>query len=297
MKNQLIPVSFHGDDLALIDHEGEPYVAMKPIVEGMGLDWKAQHRRLCSDRFSATMADMTIVAADGRKREMACFPLRKLPGWLMTINVSRVSPLVKDKIIAYQNECDDVLWSYWSEGFAVNKRAAGQDFAQGAFKEFQVTRLELVQTVADMTESGIRVANLMGLEGNQGRFYADKVVKRQIGVGPMELLGLKSLPGVDQANIITYTPTMLGKRFGVSGQAFNKLLEGQKLQYAVPAGQGPLRWQPTEKGKPHSEIRDTGREHNSGGPVLELRWRESVLDALRQGAKELNALLHVVKRG
>lgn len=42
----------------------------------------------------------------------------------MTINPNKVDPAIKDTIIAYQNECDDVLWSYWTQGQAVNPRHA-----------------------------------------------------------------------------------------------------------------------------------------------------------------------------
>jgi len=35
---QITLVPFHQQDLFLIDHNGEAYTAMRPIVEGMGLD-------------------------------------------------------------------------------------------------------------------------------------------------------------------------------------------------------------------------------------------------------------------
>lgn len=37
----MMTVPFHGDSLYVVNHNGEPYVPMKPVVEGMGLDWKA----------------------------------------------------------------------------------------------------------------------------------------------------------------------------------------------------------------------------------------------------------------
>jgi len=37
--NKTIPVPFHGNTLYLIDRNGEPFTPMKPIVEGMGMDW------------------------------------------------------------------------------------------------------------------------------------------------------------------------------------------------------------------------------------------------------------------
>lgn len=112
-------IPFRQKELLLIDNAGEPFVPMKPVVEGMGLAWQTQHRKLMSSRFAATITEMVIVAQDGKQREMTCLPLRKLAGWLMSIHASKVRPELREGVIAYQNECDDVLWSYWNEGIAI----------------------------------------------------------------------------------------------------------------------------------------------------------------------------------
>lgn len=116
MNNQIIPVSFHGDTLALVDHDGEPFVAMKPVVENVGLDWKGQYDKI-AERFGSTMGIIPTVAEDGRQREMVCLPLRKFPAWLYSISPSKVKPELREKIVRYQEECDDVLWKYWTEGY------------------------------------------------------------------------------------------------------------------------------------------------------------------------------------
>nr|WP_244567084.1 phage antirepressor N-terminal domain-containing protein [Escherichia coli] len=54
-----INVPFHGAELYVVNHNGEPYTPMKPIVEGMGLDWKSQHKKI-SQRFSKGMVEITI---------------------------------------------------------------------------------------------------------------------------------------------------------------------------------------------------------------------------------------------
>ncbi len=71
-------VPFHGDNLYLVEHKGDPYVPMKPVVEGMGLDWKTQHRKMMS-KFSC-MVEMTIqLPGDTQHRAVTCLSLRKLP--------------------------------------------------------------------------------------------------------------------------------------------------------------------------------------------------------------------------
>ena len=116
---QVIP--FRQKELLLVGNAGEPFVPMKPVVEGMGLAWQSQHRKLMAGRFASTITEMVIVAQGGKQREMTCLPLRKLTGWLMSIHPNKVRPALREGIIAYQNECDDVLWAYWNEGAAVRR--------------------------------------------------------------------------------------------------------------------------------------------------------------------------------
>jgi hypothetical protein len=98
MSTQLITVPFRGATLFVVDHEGQPFAPMKPIVEGMGLDWKAQYRRLTDDSKRWGMVVMTIPSQSG-DQQTCCLPLRKLPGWLMTIQPTRVKPEIRDAII------------------------------------------------------------------------------------------------------------------------------------------------------------------------------------------------------
>lgn len=53
---------------------------------------------------------------------MTCLALRKLNGWLQTISPNKVKPEIRNKVIQYQEECDDVLYEYWTKGVAINPR-------------------------------------------------------------------------------------------------------------------------------------------------------------------------------
>ena len=119
----LMPVPFHEHTLYIVGEDGEPYVPMRPIVEAMGLAWKPQFQKLSElkGRFSVTMM-VTQMPGDDQRREVVCMPLKKLPGWLCGIQPSRVKPAIRDRIVIFQNECDDALWRYWTEGAATNPR-------------------------------------------------------------------------------------------------------------------------------------------------------------------------------
>lgn len=114
-------IPFRKAELLLVEQHGQPFVPMKPVVEGMGLDWKTQYRKLMTGRFESLMVMMTTTGSDGKQYSMACLPLRKLAGWLMSIQPSKVRAEIKETVIAYQNECDDALWAYWNQGYAIRQ--------------------------------------------------------------------------------------------------------------------------------------------------------------------------------
>ncbi|HEK0353060.1 TPA: phage antirepressor N-terminal domain-containing protein [Proteus mirabilis] len=109
-----INVPFHGNNLYVVNFNGEPYVPMKPIVEGMGLTWQSQFEKL-KQRFSKGITEI-VIPSKGGEQSMLCLVLRKLAGWLHTISPNKVKPEIRDKVIKYQEECDDVLYEYWTTG-------------------------------------------------------------------------------------------------------------------------------------------------------------------------------------
>ena len=113
MSNALSPVNFHGDTIFCTTYQNQPYTAMKPIIENMGLAWQPQARKLtaCKERWGITI--MVIPTSSG-EQETLCMPVRKLPAFLNTINPKKVRPELRERIELYQTESDDVLWEYWT---------------------------------------------------------------------------------------------------------------------------------------------------------------------------------------
>ncbi len=116
-----IYVPFHSADLLIVEFNDQPFTAMRPIVEGMGLTWQSQYEKL-KLKFSSVITEIVTTGKDGKQYNMVCLPVRKLFGWLMTISPNKVNPEIRDTVIKYQNECDDVLWDYWTKGQAINHR-------------------------------------------------------------------------------------------------------------------------------------------------------------------------------
>lgn len=116
--NLAINVPFYGSELYVVNHNGEPYTPMKPIVEGMGMDWASQFTKL-KQRFSKGIVEITIPSIGGAQK-MICLALRKLAAWLNTISPNKVRAEIRERVIRYQEECDDVLYEYWTKGKVVN---------------------------------------------------------------------------------------------------------------------------------------------------------------------------------
>ncbi|MBK1723840.1 phage antirepressor N-terminal domain-containing protein [Thiocystis violacea] len=112
----LCAISFRDTTLYVLDYDGKPYTPIRPIAEGMGLTWQAQHKKLMANqqRFRVTNIVMQM-PGDDQRRKVCCIPLNKLSGWLMSINAKKVKPALRAMITAYQEECDEVLWEHWSQ--------------------------------------------------------------------------------------------------------------------------------------------------------------------------------------
>ncbi|EPG7606239.1 phage antirepressor N-terminal domain-containing protein [Acinetobacter baumannii] len=129
-----INVPSHSADLVIIEFNNQPFTAMRPIVEGMGLTWQSQYEKL-KQRFSSVITEIVTTGKDGKQYNMVCLPVRKLFGWLMTISPNKVNPEIRDTVIMYQQECDDVLWEYWTKGQAINQRLTISPEQQNALHE------------------------------------------------------------------------------------------------------------------------------------------------------------------
>lgn len=141
-----INVPFHGANLYVVNHNGEPYAPMKPIIDGMGMDWASQFTKL-KNRFKTCVVKITMqLPGDDQQRDVTCLALRKLNGWLQTISPNKVKPEIRDKVIQYQDECDDVLYQYWTKGEVVNPRKKSRQSSATQLTPLRQTAERLIAT-------------------------------------------------------------------------------------------------------------------------------------------------------
>ncbi|EHK1058475.1 phage antirepressor N-terminal domain-containing protein [Salmonella enterica] len=135
---------FYGSELYVVEHNGEPFTPMKPIVEGMGMVWAAQFVKL-KQRFAKGVVEIEIPSVGGMQK-MICLALRKLAAWLNTISPNKVRPEIRERVIRYQEECDDVLYEYWTKGQVTNPRKAKKSLPGKITAEQQEAIKQLVMT-------------------------------------------------------------------------------------------------------------------------------------------------------
>ncbi|MBP8542023.1 MULTISPECIES: phage antirepressor N-terminal domain-containing protein [unclassified Citrobacter] len=114
-------VPFNGQEIIAVMAAGATYVAMRKIVENIGIDWTGQSVKLRKQKEKFGCRDISIPSKGGVQK-MLCIPLKKLNGWLFSINPEKVRADIRDKLIQYQEECFTVLHDYWTKGKAENPR-------------------------------------------------------------------------------------------------------------------------------------------------------------------------------
>ncbi|WP_235784802.1 phage antirepressor N-terminal domain-containing protein [Serratia fonticola] len=116
MAHLAISVSFHGSILYIIKHYGKPYIPMKPVVEGMGMDWQRQRAKL-KGQFNTHIEKFTIkLSVDSQPSTFVCLALDIFSDWMQTLCPNKVNPQIRDKVIQYQCECYDLLLEGWAKG-------------------------------------------------------------------------------------------------------------------------------------------------------------------------------------
>lgn len=106
-------VPFNGQQVITAMNDGVAYVGMKAIVENLGMSWGTQQQKLARNHVKFGCIHMNMPSKGGIQ-QMLCIPLRKLNGWLFSINPAKVRADIRDRLVKYQEECFTVLYNYWS---------------------------------------------------------------------------------------------------------------------------------------------------------------------------------------
>jgi hypothetical protein len=137
---------------------------------------------------------------------------------------------------------------------------------------------EPVKTASDalkLATPTFRFARALGLDKNAAAISANNLVYKLTHFKLLEAMGQTHLIATNQTSL-WFTPTDLGKRFGIKGCDFNRLLAESGLQIKY----GDV-WAPTEAAEGLYRLFDTGKQHHNGTPVTQIKWAETVLKRLK----------------
>ena len=148
MSHNLVTVDFHGQSLVAVLIDGNPYVAMKPICENIGLNWDAQRQRIRRSPVLDQGAVVITVPSPSGDQETLCLPLDMLNGWLFGVDVNRVREEIRPKLMQYQKECFGVLFRHFMPQPATSAPNPAIDYDRISPAQAQELK-ELVQAVVD----------------------------------------------------------------------------------------------------------------------------------------------------
>ncbi|MCG8472132.1 MAG: phage antirepressor N-terminal domain-containing protein [Desulfobacterales bacterium] len=104
-----------GEPLSLLREEEMDWVALKPLCEGLGLNWAGERSRLKNDA-KFTCRFFRMKGSDGKGRDFLCLPFYQLSGWLFSLHSGRVRKEMKRALELFQAESLEALFSHWGEG-------------------------------------------------------------------------------------------------------------------------------------------------------------------------------------
>lgn len=126
-------------------------------------------------------------------------------------------------------------------------------------------------------------AKAFGFDDNMRLLSVNQAVQKRTGVNLLGELGATHL--LSPVNERYLTPTELGLPHDMSAIAVNRALRDLGYQRQQQDGRGRNHWVLTDAGrKAGGRMMDTGKRHGDGAPVQQLKWPESVGEALREAA-------------
>lgn len=136
-----------------------------------------------------------------------------------------------------------------------------------------------IRAVAADFKALFSIGRLIGLDRNQSALAANCGTRQVHDIDLLATMGTKHLEAPQQAPILT--PTDIGVKLGMSGQAVNKILIERGLQVEFRDSKDRLVKEPTDAGRPYAVWQDTSKKHSDGTPVRQLKWSGDVLALLQ----------------
>lgn len=110
-------VPFHAHQILTAREGDEILVPLRPIVESMGMAWNAQFERVKRHPVLSEGVRITRTPSQGGMQDTTCLTLEMLPGFLATIETSRIKdPAVRERVTLFQREAFHALFVHFFGG-------------------------------------------------------------------------------------------------------------------------------------------------------------------------------------
>ena len=199
-----VTIPFYNDDLIVqLGEDGKIYVALRPIVESLGLDWSAQYRRINRDPVLSQeikVISVAVTATEMRQRGQGaknyiCLPKQFISGFLFGINANRVNETLRDNDIRWQREAHlflDAAFTGDSESAleAMRQKYLRQGYDEAWIKQRQITIETRNQLTGEWKQRGV-----------QGRQYGILTAVIHCGAFDMNPSEHKQLKGVAKGEV------------------------------------------------------------------------------------------------
>ena len=262
-------VDFNGATLMAVQtkDDGKIYGGVKWFCDGLGMSENQrihQTSKIQDDAVLAKGVRKILLPTKGGKQEVLCIELHFLPLWLAKINANIIdNPEIQEKLIDYQLHAADVLAAAF-----LGQSQQAQPRSTSRIKP----------AVKDAFDAAEYLQTKLGVKPGIAQAACLRSVEKNCGLDLTEIA--KLLPAADHDTGFL-NATEIGKRIGLSAAKTNLLLVDKGLQVKKED-----KWRLTDAGKLHAEEMPFVKNGHSD---YQIRWNESVVDALREQPTETAA--------
>lgn len=133
--------------------------------------------------------------------------------------------------------------------------------------------VDLATQALRLAPLAVRAARAFGLDRNAAAISANQYVCAITGQNLLKDFGSTHLLAENQATQ-WFTPTELSEQAQLTAQQINKLLASAGFQK-----KRGKKWELMDAGREFARLFDTGKKHESGAPIQQVKWSPSVIDA------------------
>ena len=199
-----VVIPFYEDTLLIqLGEDGEIYVALRPIVEALGLDWSAQYRRVGRDPVlseEVKMISVAVTATEMRQRgegakSYLCLPKQFLSGFLFGVNANRVRKELRERVIQWQREAHLFLDAAFTGDAESAMEAMRQKYLRQGYDEAWIKQRQItIETRNQLTDEW----KARGVQGRQYGILTAVIHEGAFGMKPSEHRQLK---GVEKGEV------------------------------------------------------------------------------------------------